>query len=72
MTVPFASAGGCARWNGALDGWAAIGLNYPITNGDNLWVGNNGRAEIDFGDHAAPTTRQPLQNAAPVPITRNS
>ena len=31
------------------DGWSAIGLNYPITNGDNLWVGNNGRAEIDFG-----------------------
>ena len=23
-------------------------------------------AKIDFGDHAAPTTRQPLQNAAPV------
>ena len=31
------------------DGWNTIGLNYPITNGDNLWVGNNGRAEIDFG-----------------------
>jgi hypothetical protein len=31
------------------DGWGAIGLNYPVTNGDNLWVGNNGRAEIDFG-----------------------
>src|SRR5690348_4334726 len=31
------------------DAWEAIGLNYPITNGDNLWVGNDGRAEIDFG-----------------------
>ena len=31
------------------DLWAAIGQNYPITSGDNLWVGNDGRAEIDFG-----------------------
>ena len=31
------------------DGWSPIGLNYPVTNGDNLWVGNDGRAEIDFG-----------------------
>ncbi len=29
--------------------WAPIGLNYPITSGDNLWVSANGRAEIDFG-----------------------
>ena len=29
--------------------WVPIGLNYPVTSGDNLWVGNNGRAEIDFG-----------------------
>ncbi|MFO1281294.1 MAG: DUF6600 domain-containing protein [Burkholderiales bacterium] len=29
--------------------WAAIGLNYPITTGDNLWVGEGGRAEIDVG-----------------------
>src|SRR6266536_886724 len=28
--------------------WAPIGLNYPITSGDNLWVSVNGRAEIDF------------------------
>ncbi len=31
------------------DAWAPIGLNYPVTSGDNLWVGNDGRAEIDFG-----------------------
>ncbi len=31
------------------DQWVAIGLNYPVTSGDNLWVGKDGRAEIDFG-----------------------
>jgi FecR protein len=29
--------------------WIAIGLNYPVTTGDNLWVGTEGRAEVDFG-----------------------
>jgi len=29
--------------------WTAIGINYPVTTGDNLWVGNEGRAEVDFG-----------------------
>ena len=29
--------------------WVAIGLNYPVTTGDNLWVGTEGRAEVDFG-----------------------
>jgi hypothetical protein len=29
--------------------WAPIGLNYPITSGDSLWVSADGRAEIDFG-----------------------
>jgi hypothetical protein len=29
--------------------WAAIGVNYPVTSGDNLWVAPGGRAEIDFG-----------------------
>ena len=33
----------------APDQWVTIGLNYPVTTGDNLWVGNEGRAEIDFG-----------------------
>jgi hypothetical protein len=33
----------------APDQWVAIGLNYPVTTGDNLWVGKDGRAEIDFG-----------------------
>ncbi len=31
------------------DEWAPIGLNYPVTSGDNLWVSANGRAEVDFG-----------------------
>jgi uncharacterized protein DUF6600 len=29
--------------------WAAIGQNYPVTGGDNLWVAPDGRAEVDFG-----------------------
>ena len=31
------------------DQWVPIGLNYPVTSGDNLWAGKEGRAEIDFG-----------------------
>ncbi len=31
------------------DDWTAIGLNQPVTSGDNLWVAANGRAEIDYG-----------------------
>jgi hypothetical protein len=31
------------------DQWAAIGINYPVASGDNLWAGNDGRAEVDFG-----------------------
>lgn len=30
--------------------WAPIGLNYPVTAGDNLWVSANGRAEVDYGN----------------------
>lgn len=30
--------------------WAAIGMNYPITGADDLWVDRDGRAELDFGD----------------------
>jgi len=29
--------------------WASIGLNYPVTSGDNLWVSTEGRAEVDYG-----------------------
>jgi hypothetical protein len=29
--------------------WEAIGLNYPVTSGDNLWVSSGGRAEVDYG-----------------------
>ncbi len=31
------------------DQWTAIGVNYPVTTGDNLWAGNDARAEVDFG-----------------------
>ena len=30
-------------------GWQPVGVNYPVTLGDNLWVSSDGRAEIDFG-----------------------
>ncbi|HQR10029.1 MAG TPA: hypothetical protein PLW68_01775 [Casimicrobiaceae bacterium] len=33
----------------APDQWNAIGLNYPVVTGDNIYVGKEGRAEIDFG-----------------------
>ena len=29
--------------------WQPIGLNYPVTIGDNVWSGSDSRAEIDFG-----------------------
>ncbi|MCC7326991.1 MAG: FecR domain-containing protein [Burkholderiales bacterium] len=29
--------------------WAQIGVNYPVAEGDNLWLGHAGRAEIDLG-----------------------
>ncbi|MCC6870195.1 MAG: FecR domain-containing protein [Burkholderiales bacterium] len=31
------------------DAWAAVGINYPVASGDNLWLGGDGRAEVDFG-----------------------
>ena len=30
-------------------GWQPVGVNYPVTIGDNIWVSQDGRAEIDFG-----------------------
>src|SRR6476469_4833040 len=29
--------------------WAAIGLNYPVASGDNVWSAADGRAEVDYG-----------------------
>jgi len=29
--------------------WQGIGLNYPVSSGDNLWVSGDGRAEVDYG-----------------------
>jgi Family of unknown function (DUF6600)/FecR protein len=31
------------------DAWTPAGLNFPVAGGDNLWVGNDGRAEVDVG-----------------------
>ena len=31
------------------DDWAPVGINYPVTSGDNLWVSNDGHAEVDYG-----------------------
>ncbi len=31
------------------DEWTAIGLNYPVAGGDNLWVDGDGHAEVDYG-----------------------
>ncbi|MFO1395856.1 MAG: DUF6600 domain-containing protein [Burkholderiales bacterium] len=31
------------------DQWQPVGINYPVAAGDNVWVGHDGRAEIDFG-----------------------
>ena len=33
----------------APEQWNIVGLNYPVAEGDNLWVGKDSRAEIDFG-----------------------
>ena len=30
-------------------GWQPVGINYPVTGGDNVWVSSDGRAEIDYG-----------------------
>lgn len=29
--------------------WISVGINYPVAEGDNLWLGTDGRAEVDFG-----------------------
>ena len=31
------------------DDWTEIGQNFPIADGDNLWVARDGRAEVDYG-----------------------
>jgi hypothetical protein len=33
----------------APEQWVAIGLNYPVGAGDNLWAGSQARAEVDVG-----------------------
>jgi hypothetical protein len=34
---------------GGRDEWAPIGINYPVAQGDDLWTGNDSRAEVDYG-----------------------
>ena len=31
------------------DAWTPVGINYPVSSGDNLWASNDGRAEVDYG-----------------------
>jgi hypothetical protein len=37
---------------GSVDDWTSATLNYPLTNGDHLWVDAGGRAEIHVGSTA--------------------
>ena len=30
--------------------WSEIGQNYPVAQGDNLWVDRDGHAEVDYGE----------------------
>jgi len=29
--------------------WSAVGLNYPVAQGDSLWTASDARAEVDYG-----------------------
>ncbi len=33
-----------------LDRWIDLSVNTPLLEGDKVWVGNNGRTEIEFED----------------------
>ncbi len=54
---PSPRAGRVASFDGQLfvapqdraEEWTGIGLNYPVATGDNLWIGADGRAEVDYG-----------------------
>jgi hypothetical protein len=37
---------------GTVDDWTAASLNYPLTNGDHLWVDAGARAEMHIGSTA--------------------
>lgn len=44
------TAGGVFLAPDAADAnWQPVGINYPVTMGDSVWVSQGGRAEIDFG-----------------------
>ena len=46
---PTSAASSCSSPQDRPEEWSPIGINYPVTSGDNLWVGAEGRAEIDYG-----------------------
>ena len=46
---PTSPASSTCRPRTARPNGQPIGLNYPVTSGDNLWVGGDGRAEVDYG-----------------------
>jgi hypothetical protein len=40
--------GDVTYWRSDLDKWVDLGANAPILEGDKIWVGRDGRAEIEF------------------------
>jgi hypothetical protein len=40
--------GDVTYWRSDLDRWVDLGANAPILEGDRIWVGRDGRAEIEF------------------------
>jgi uncharacterized protein DUF6600/FecR-like protein len=40
--------GDVTYWRSDLNQWVDLGLNAPLVEGDKVWVGRDGRAEIEF------------------------
>src|SRR5437867_4284806 len=40
--------GDVTYWRSDLDKWVDLGANAPILEGDKIWVGRDGRVEIEF------------------------
>jgi FecR protein len=40
--------GDVTYWRSDLDQWTNLGVNVPVLEGDKIWVGRDGRAEIEF------------------------
>src|SRR5215813_13055910 len=45
--------GDVTYWRSDLNQWVDLGLNAPLVEGDKVWVGRDGRAEIEFEDGSA-------------------